>query len=273
MALDHVQQTLFFPLLGRATAARRWPELFPDPWAQEAAEIHGAEGESTRDLGDFPAAVYGLRHRLTLQEVRRYLGEHPGAAVVVIGCGLDRLVDEIDDADSTVYNLDFPEVLEMRSRWVPAHPREVNLPFSVTDHRWMDRVDAERGMIAVAPGVFYYLEVDAVRALVAAMGERFPGGRLCYDAESPFVTAQSEKEIKRNGTPDAHMPFRVKGAREVSRWSDRIAGVRVEYDFSSYLDDRSALPAKVRAAFTGMRLVKGMYEVVVTFAGRPPASR
>ena len=39
MNMNDVQQTLFFPLMGRADAARRWPDLFPDPWAEHAMGI------------------------------------------------------------------------------------------------------------------------------------------------------------------------------------------------------------------------------------------
>lgn len=265
MSLDDVQQTLFFPLMGRAAAARRWPSLFPDKWAEQAVKIRAQEDSTAEQLGDFSTAVYGLRHLLTVREVNRYLTDHPGAAVVNIGCGLDRLVDDLDDPEAIVYNLDFPNVLEMRHRWVDGHERERELPYSVTDHAWMDRVEPDHGLIAVAPGVFYYLEVDDVRALVDSMGRRFPGARLCYDAESPFVTAQSEKSIHRNGTPDARMPFRVKDPFEVRSWSSTIADVRIEFDFTTYLEQPQALPLRIRAPFMGMRLIKGMYEVVVTF--------
>lgn len=266
MSLSDVQQTLFFPLMGRAEASRRWPDLFPDPWAQEALRIRRAEGSTAQQLGAFPTAVYGLRHLMTLREINDYLAAHPGAAVVNIGCGLDRLVDELTDPKSVVYNLDFPEVLEARRRWVDPHPREVDLPYSATDLRWLEHVNGEHGVVAIAAGVFYYLEVEDVRSLIRAFGDRFPGAKLCYDAESPTVTRMSERSVARNGTPDARMPFKVKDPYEVRTWSDRISNVRVEFDFSTYLPDRKRLPLSIRAGFTGMRLIKGMYEVVVDFA-------
>lgn len=266
MPLTPVQETLFFPLMGRADSARRWPELFADPWAEQAARIRSAAGSSAEQLGRGPAMVYGLRHLLTVTEVNRYVAEHPGAAVVNIGCGLDRLAPEVSDESSPVYNLDFPDVLEMRRQWVEPSEREVDLPYSLTDHAWLDRVDASRGVIAVAPGVMYYVEIADARDLVRAMGERFPGGRFCYDAESPLVTAGSERQISRSGTPNARMPFRLKDPYEVRGWSDRIANVRVEFGFSSYLADRSRMPRLLRLGFTGMRLIKGMYEVVIDFA-------
>lgn len=226
-------------------------------------------------MGTVPAAVYGLRHVMTLAEIRRYLRVHPGAAIVNIGCGLDQLgpdlAGELGDPGSgcasTIYNLDYPEVLEMRSRWVEPTEHEVSLPYSVTDLRWMDDVDASRGLIAVAPGVFYYLEVDDVRAVVTAMAERFPGGRLAYDSESPRVIAMSEKQVRTQGVAEAPMPFKVTDPYIARTWSDKVRDVRVEFNFTHYLTPkrRADLPRGLRAFFAGMQLIRGMYEVVVDF--------
>lgn len=278
------QETLFLPLLGRAHAARRWPEVFPDPWALEAERIAAAEGTAATDMGRFPALIYGLRHQVTLVEIRRYVAEHPGAAVVNIGCGLDRFRPELDrelgdphaSTASTIYNLDFPDVLELRKRWLPPIDGEVDLPCPVTDHRWMDEVDASRGMIAIAAGVFYYLEVADVRALMRAMAERFPGGRLAYDSESPWMIRGSERQVRRSGIDAAPMPFKLKDPRVVAEWSERIASVRIEEDFSCYVPAalRRGLPRSARLGFALTRLlrVKAMYEVVVDFAGEVPAA-
>lgn len=60
--MEDVSQTLFYPLLGRAKAASQWPDLFPDPWATQAAHIAAAEKTPAQPLGTFPTLCYGLRH-------------------------------------------------------------------------------------------------------------------------------------------------------------------------------------------------------------------
>ena len=196
-----VQETLFFPLLGRARAARSWPSCFQDSWSERLVSMVSAfrPGVEDMDMGEMPAAVYALRHLAAVTEIRRYLDTHPEAAVVDLGCGLDRLVDEVDNGRALIYNLDFPDVLESRRTWVEPHERERELPFSFTDHRWMDEVDASGGLIAVASGVFYFLETSSVRDLVNAMSHRLPGGRLVYDSESPEMVAMSEQAVRDRG--------------------------------------------------------------------------
>lgn len=275
MSAEDVQETLFFPLLGRADASRRWPAAFHDEWAHTAEQIARDEGTTAKSMGTIPAIVYGLRRKITVAEILRYLRDHPGAAIVNIGCGLDRLGSDlrrgdgsVDTSQSTVYNLDYPDVLARRSRWIGAADNEIDLPYSLTDHQWMDHVDAGRGMIAVAAGVFYYLEVDQVRAVIDAMAQRFPGGRLAYDSESPRVIRKSESSVKKSGVSNARMPFKVDDPFAVRDWSENIADVRVEFNFSHYLPaaTRKELPVSARAFFAVMQRIGGMYEVVVDFA-------
>lgn len=270
MHMDTVSHTLFYPLFGRATASHNWPELFPDPWARQAEEIARAEGTTAQALGSFPAVVYGLRHLMTVTNAKRYLETHPGAAVVNIGCGLDSLTQDLAGEACTIYNLDFPDVIELRHRWIPNGENEIDLPYSFTDHEWMNDVDASKGIIAMAPGVFYYIEVDEVRAAVQAMAERFPGGRLSYESESPLVMTASEKAIARTGTP-CKMPFRLKDPYTPRTWSNKISNVEVEFDFSNYLtpQQRLQLSRGHRFGFAMFKLIRGMYQVTIDFAGTP----
>ena len=263
-----VQETLFFPLLGRARAARSWPSCFRDSWSERLVSMVSAvhPGVEDMDMGEMPAAIYALRHLAAVTEIRRYLDTHPEAAVVDLGCGLDRLVDEVDNGRALIYNLDFPDVLESRRTWVEPHERERELPFSLTDHRWMDEVDASGGLIAVASGVFYFLESGSVQNLVDAMARRFPGGRLVYDAESPEMVAMSEQAVRDRGIDAAPMPFRVADPCAAHTWSPRVSQIRVNFDLSSYAADPSALPAQVLEGCAQMRQGRALYEVIADFA-------
>lgn len=264
--MDNVSQTLFYPLFGRAQASDRWPELFPDPWAHKAMEIAAQEGTTAQPMDGFPELVYGLRHMILVQEARAYLETHPGAAVVNIGCGLDMLAEDLSGHECTIYNLDFPDVIDMRHRWVPKADNEIDLPYSATDHEWLTKVSGEKGVIAVAPGVFYYLPIPEVAALVDAFGQAFPGGRLVYETESPMVMRGSEKQIARHGTP-ASMPFKVKDPYTPQDWSDAVRDYHVTFNFLDYLTDeqRKQIPSQYRILFGFFERIRGIYVVNMGF--------
>ena len=52
-----VQETLFFPLLGRARAARTWPTCFRDPWSERAARLAAAAGLDVLVIDTAPETV------------------------------------------------------------------------------------------------------------------------------------------------------------------------------------------------------------------------
>ena len=60
--------------------------------------------------------------------------------------------------------------------------REENIGCDLNDTAWFDKNDAQDGAVFYAAGVFYYFLTDQVKALVQKMAERFPGGKLVFDA-------------------------------------------------------------------------------------------
>ena len=264
--MDNVSQTLFYPLFGRAQASDRWPELFPDPWAHKAMEIAAQESTTAQPMDGFPELVYGLRHMILVQEARAYLETHPGAAVVNIGCGLDMLAEDLSGHECTIYNLDLPDVIELRHRWVPKADNEIDLPYSATNHEWLTQDSGKKGVIAVSMGVFYYLPIPEVAALIDAFGQAFPGSRLVYETASPKVMRGSEKQIARHGTP-VSMPFKVKDPYTPQDWSDAVRDYHVTFNFLDYLTDeqRKQIPSQYRILFGFFERIRGIYVVNMGF--------
>ncbi|AWE41420.1 methyltransferase [Actinobaculum sp. 313] len=268
MLSDEVQRTLFIPLFGRARAARLWPHCFQDRWAEHIAQQVVADRPElvVADLGDVPAAIYALRHRATVVELRRYLQVYPRAAVVDLGCGMDRLIDDVDNGQTKVYCLDLPDVMCARRQWMQSHPRECELTGSLMDTDWMDAIDDCDGMIAVASGVVYFFEEEQIRDLVDEMARRFPAGAFVYDAESPDMVAASERAVRESGVADVRMPYRVADPLAPMRWSTAVSEVRADYGLLSYLPDDADLPESVQQALHALREGRSLYEVVVEFA-------
>ena len=229
-------------------------------------EIAAQEGTTAQPMDGFPELVYGLRHMILVREARAYLETHPGAAVVNIGCGLDMLAEDLSGHECTIYNLDLPDVIELRHRWVPKADNEIDLPYSATNHEWLTQVSGKKGVIAVSMGVFYYLPIPEVAALIDAFGQAFPGSRLVYETASPKVMRGSEKQIARHGTP-VSMPFKVKDPYTPQDWSDAVRDYHVTFNFLDYLTDeqRKQIPSQYRILFGFFERIRGIYVVNMGF--------
>src|SRR5699024_122596 len=105
--------------------------------------------------------------------------------------------------------------------------REKNLAADLNDFSWFDAIDtpAEDGAVFFAAGVFYYFRTEQVRALCAAMAERFPDGQLVFDAAGPAAVKLMLKAwVKEEGSGDVRTYVSARDAENGwTSWSDRIS--------------------------------------------------
>lgn len=226
-----IQETLVIPLYARALCTRRFPHLFSDPLSVELLEeldydFTTLERTSGGLMQTFGAMEAAMRQSDLAFEVRDYLRDHPQAAVVNLGCGLDQTGRSCDNGQCRIYNVDLPGVMAVREALLPAGEREKNLAADLNDFSWFDAIDtpAEDGAVFFAAGVFYYFRTKQVRALCAAMAERFPGGRLVFDAAGQAAVKLMLKTwVKQAGIRDVGAYFSVQDAeKELAAWSDRL---------------------------------------------------
>lgn len=129
-----------------------------------------------------------------------------------------------DNGTCKIYNLDFPDVIAVRDALLPAGEREKNIPCNLNDTSWFSEIDASGGAVFFAAGVFYYFLTPQVKALVCAMAEAFPGGKLVFDAANrKAVKLMLKTWLKDAEIKDVGAYFAVTDARrELSAWRDRL---------------------------------------------------
>ncbi len=237
-----VQETLIIPLFGRLVCSERFPELFSDPEAKRICDSLDYDFAEKRKKMESPAGLFGALEVAQRQydlrcEAEAYLKEHPGAAVVNLGCGLDDTFRKCDNGLCRGYNLDLPDVIRVRDRLLPAGDREQNLACNLNDHTWMDRIDASGGAVFFAAGVFYYFKTEDVKKLFSTMAERFPGAVLAFDSCNERGAKLMRKTwLKEAGITDVSAFFSLEDEAELRGWSDRFASVTARSYMRGYRD-------------------------------------
>lgn len=109
-----------------------------------------------------------------------FMRQNPGCAVVDLGCGLDTRFARLDDGRVTYFDLDLPELIAFKRRFVEQNQRYQMIPQSITDHGWMAQLGqpAPQPTLFLAEGVFIYLDQEQVKQLVTTLQGRFPGCEL-----------------------------------------------------------------------------------------------
>ena len=224
-----VQETLVIPLYGRKLCSERYPALYRDETAirlidQIDYDFTALEKKSGSLMQRFGILEAAMRQSDLAFEVRDYLRDHPNAAVVNLGCGLDDTGRQCDNGTCRLYNLDLPDVIAVRDQLLPAGEREENIPCDLSDTAWFQRIDASGGAVFFAAGVFYYFLKEQVRTLVRQMVDAFPGGVLVFDAANgKAVRLMLKTWIKDAAIQNVGAYFAVADARrELSAWDSRL---------------------------------------------------
>ena len=224
-----VQETLIIPLYARKVCSELYPNLYRDETAIRLIEkidydFSEAEKNSRSLMQRFGSLEVAMRQNDLAFEVRDYLKDHPKAAVVNLGCGLDGTGRACDNGNCKIYNLDYPDVIAVRNELLPAGEREENIPCDLNDTAWFSKIDASGGAIFFASGVFYYFLTEQVKALVQSMANAFPGGVLVFDAANRTAVKMIAKTwLKSAKIKDVGAYFAVSDApKEIGAWDNRL---------------------------------------------------
>ena len=258
-----VQETLVIPLFGRLICSERFPELFSDPEAKRICDSLDYDFADKRKKMESAAGLFGALEVAQRQydlrcEVEDYLKDHPKAAVVNLGCGLDDTFSKCDNGLCRGYNIDLEDVISIRNELLPAGERETNIACDLNDYAWMDRIDAPDGAVFYASGVFYYFSTEDVKRLFTAMAEHFPGAVLAFDAcNERGAKLMRRTWLKEAGITDVNAYFSLEDESELAGWSRRFAAVTAKSYMRGYRDiyDRVGLLHKIMIRFCD-RLVK-----------------
>ncbi len=268
-----VQETLVIPLFGRLVCSERFPELFSDPEAKRICDSLDYDFAEKRKKMESPAGLFGALEVAQRQfdlrcEAEGYLKDHPKAAVVNLGCGLDDTFSKVDNGLCHGYNIDLPDVIKVRNELLPAGEREENLACDLNDFAWMKRIDAADGAVFFAAGVFYYFKTEEVRRLFTAMAERFPGAVLAFDScNERGAKLMRRTWLKEAGITDVSAYFSLEDEAELRGWSGHFTSVSAKSYMRGYRDIYSDLGLfhKLMVCFCD-RLVK-MKIVKIEFGG------
>jgi len=234
--LDEIPETMLATLYIRALETERPDALLKDEKAVALVRQSGPAFERVKRIymDEEDRVTIILRNREIDNTVRDFLVRRRHPAVVYLGCGLDARFDRVDDGRVEWYDLDVPQVIELRRRLLGGEaPRYHLLAGSAFDHGWFDSVGPtrDRAFMFVAEGLFQYFHGERVKALVVALRECFPGSELVLDAFAPFLVQANNLRMWLSRMP-ARYHWGVGNGREIERWAEGIRLLDEWFPFS-----------------------------------------
>jgi methyltransferase (TIGR00027 family) len=228
--LSGVAETLLITLYLRAMESQRPDALIKDEKAEALVKKISDDGlydfsrMKSLHLSEANKLVIILRNREFDRYVRDFLARHPQAVVVHIGCGLDSRFERVDNSQVEWYDLDLPDVIDLRRKLIGGEGERYHLlGCSVLDNTWLEAVSAhgQRLFLFLAEGVFMYFEGAQVKSLVLTLRDHFPGAELVFDAYSPLHVWRHNLRVTRTGI-GAHLHWGLRRGQELEGWCDGI---------------------------------------------------
>lgn len=227
---DSVAETLYIPLYMRALETTKPESIIQDFKACELIEKIDYDFSKFKS-GHKSAMGVAIRVRHFDQKVAAFINENKNPVVVLVGCGLDTRYYRIPDKRNAMfYELDLPEVIDLRSQLLPELPDDIAVGASMLETEWMDTLKKKHpqgNFIFVIEGVFMYFEADLVKKVLLDIAARFPGASIHFDIINKWMSRNSHIHDTVRFTK-ATFKFGCDDDREFEDWSPKLKYVSTQ---------------------------------------------
>jgi len=221
VTLKEAQETLLITLYAKVFESQRPNPIFVDAKAQQI--LNGVAYDFSRLKTPRKTTIMVcLRAKKMDTYAQQFLAEHPQGVILHLGCGLDSRCLRVEHPQADWYDLDLPDVIELRRKFYSESANYHMIPSSAADLRWLDGIPAAgRPALVIAEGLLMYLTGDDVKALVLKLKNTFPGCKLAFDAFSTLTAqnAQKHASLKETG---AGIHWGIDDAHEIETWAGGI---------------------------------------------------
>lgn len=237
---DNIADTLYIPLLMKCNETNRENPFFKDRLACEM--VNRLEYDFSRYENAVSSSVgVAIRANYFDGVTADFIQTHKKPIVVNVGCGLDTRYQRLGKkmtGKAVFYELDIPEVMELREKLLPDSENDIYLKKSMFETDWMDELKDRHPRAAflfVAEGVLMYFEKEQVKHVFSSLAERFPTGKLLFDVTSGWMCKNSHRHETVQFT-NADFKFALDDDHEIERWAENLKFVSVRHygDFKEW---------------------------------------
>jgi len=183
--LEGVQKTLLLPLYGRAKLSKENNPLLSDNRAVEIVDKLNYDFNEINKNTPYVAHIYALlRAKIIDDSIVKHLRRHPKATIINLGAGLDTTFYRVDNNLISWYDIDLPQVIELRNRLIPETSRSKCIKASIFDMDWVNSIEPADCILFICMGVFEYFDKRQVIEFLIQLSEKFPDSEIIFNTTS-----------------------------------------------------------------------------------------
>ncbi len=171
------------------------------------------------------------------QYVLDFIRKYPTATVVNIGCGLDNRFERVNNGKIEFYDLDLPDIIDIKKHLFNETPHYHYISQSVFDFSWMEKIK-KNDILFLAEGVFMYCQEADVKSLFLKLQNAFPGSEMVCEVFNSIwlkgwlkkiMAFKMQKEFHLGKEASFHCGIRTSG--EIETWN---TGLKLLDDWSYF---------------------------------------
>lgn len=185
--LTKEDETYLHTLYGKALDSRIENPILGDTFADEV--VHKIDFDFEKlNIAKGSSISLPVRAKLFDTWTREFLAANPDSIVLNLGCGLDSRIFRVDPQSSVKwYDVDLPDVIELRRQLYPERHDYHMIGSSVTTREWLEGIPTDKPVFVVAEGLVQHLSEEDEIALFNLITETFPRGQVVFDVYSRLM--------------------------------------------------------------------------------------
>lgn len=253
VSISDLSSTMLITLYARARESLSKNPIIKDPKAVEMIEtikkeIVGSNNPIHKKIlkdryNQKLAVTMALRCRRFDTYVNEFISEHPHGVIINLGCGLDTRFDRIDNGKVIWYDIDFPDVIKIRKRFMTENSRHIFIGNSILSSEWLTKIKTGGPYLILAEGLFMYLTEKDVRAMFNTIHSKFKSAEIVCEVtnrywvnkmNSSWMRWKFRKQLGMRG--QAVFTFGIPDGHYFEKWSRNYKFL----DEWTYFDDKEA---------------------------------
>jgi O-methyltransferase involved in polyketide biosynthesis len=220
--LSGVTETLLFTLYARALETQQSNSVFSD---EKALEItRQLDYDFSKLDGTWKTLVGTIARTIEIDKlVGKFLDQHPNAMVINLASGLCTRYYRMNHSQIDWYEVDFPEVIELRQKFLSEDGRYHFIGCSVLDIEWMKHIqrESEQPLLILMEGLCMYLTETQNRFLLQKIQSFFAPVEIIFDVHSrDYASSISQSDAVTKTS--AVLKSGLDDAKEIEAWSSGL---------------------------------------------------
>jgi len=249
--LTGVPETMLIPLYSRAIETQRPDGIIND---EKAVEMMARIDYDFSRFADGNATQTGVAIRTEIfdEQVRAFIAANPDGVIVNLGAGLDTRYFRMDNGRILWYELDLPESIEIREKFISPDARHRYIAKSVLDFSWLDDIEQRPAALFIAEGLLMYFDEADVKMLILTLANRFSGAEMLLEVMG-FSQARRTHLNDMVSKTSAVFKWGLRNTADIVAWDNRIAHLGDVSMYDRYAERWLALDLNWPASLSDLR--------------------